>query len=66
MMYVWEIQQKKKNENELLLLKMKMAEISSKIALEKDEKIKKKLETQYLALQEEYRRSTTLLCPCGS
>ena len=50
------IQQKKKNENELLLLKMKMAEISSKIALEKDEKIKKELETQYLALQEEYRR----------
>ena len=33
-----------------------MAEISSKIALEKDEKIKKELETQYLALQEEYRR----------
>lgn len=45
-----------KNENNILLLKMKMAEISSKIALEKNEKIKQELEQQYLALQEEYRR----------
>ena len=36
----------------ILLLKMKMAEISSKIAFEKEEKVKVELEKKYREIQE--------------
>ena len=48
--------QKGINENEILILKMKMVEISSKIAFVKDERTKKELEEKYQKIQEKCRK----------